>query len=351
MQYLSILLFSLLLSFTLYAQNEESVDPLVLRSGEEMTAVSMAAQYNDSYYLFSENKRYIYFGDDLFSLNVADIRFEFFKVFDTSQVKREGETEYKIKSWDELFFTNFYFLKIGSDVGLFADFLIEGYQSDFGVPFHKTFVLLFDPNTMKSKKLFFIHLPKTQPKPIIRKVFSTPNTSLTPHLYVDVEYAEETNLPPIIALASSTGLATPFSPTFQLPPNDFRSVLLGLKFNYSTFIDGRYRHLYSNAYEIVDMENREIFFVSPDSTMILSPILFAEGIPYVVVADIDIKRMENANFRYVSVLDPKQQRTLNRENLPTIYVQSLSGLSYTGQDVQVGFRNIDNKPFVVKFRP
>jgi hypothetical protein len=351
MQYLTTFLFFLLCTYALYGQNEVSVEPLALKSGEEMTTVTMAAQYNDSYYLFSKNKRYIYFGENLFALNVADIRMEFFNVFDTSHAKLEGEIEYNIKSWDELFFTNFYFLKVGSDIGLFADFVIEGYQSDIGIPFHKTFVLLFDPNSMKSKKLFFIQLPITEPKPIIRKVFSTPNTSLTPHLYADVEYSEETLLPPIIGLATPTSLATAFPPTFQLPRNNFRPILQGLKFNYSTILDGHNKHLYSNGYEILDMENLDIFFVSPDSSMILSPILFVEGKPYVVVADIDMKRMKNTNYRYVSVSDAKQERTLSREKLPAIYVQNLTGNSYVGHDVQIGFRNIDNKPYLVKFRP
>ncbi|MFN3528672.1 MAG: hypothetical protein ACK417_01955 [Bacteroidia bacterium] len=341
-----------LLSLSGFSQKIESVHPLALSNGDTMTAVTRVAQFNNTFLFLSKKKRHIYYGEDLSALQIIDLRDEFFKVFDTSYVKTEGEQVHKIKAWQEdLFFSNFYFLRVGPDIGLFADFVIESHQYEYMLAFHRVIVLLFDSTTFRSKKILFVNLPETEPKPIIRKGFSTPNTAQSPNIFVDVEYADETTLPVLIGLSSPDAPAISFPSSFRLPPNNYRSMIMGMKFNYSVPIGDRTYHLFSNGFEIVDMDQKELFFTSPDSTMILSPILFVENQPCVVVATINMEQMRNSNFRYVSVLDGSYVKDVDHRKLPSFYIHNLTGLSYSEQGPYLGFRNIEGKPHLIHFTP
>ena len=349
--FMPILVF-LFLTLPTIAQKIESIQPLSLSNGDTTTAIRWTAQFDNTFVFLCKNKRHMYYGENISALNKMDLRDEFFKVFDTSEVKQEGELIHKIEAWeDELFFTNFYFLRVGEDIGLFADFVIEGFQYEYALSFHKRFIFVFDPKTLKGKKLLFLDLPTAEPQPIVRKVFSTPNTSSMPNLFADVEYEEETTKPVLIGLATSTSPAISFPNSFQLPQNNYRQVLQGQKFNYSTKIGNETQHFYSNGYEIIDMEKQEIFFASPDSTMILSPILFVENHPCVVVATINMEQMRNSNFRYVSVLDGSYIKDVDHRKLPSFYIHNLTGLSYSEQGPYLGFRNIEGKPHLIHFTP
>jgi hypothetical protein len=346
-----LLFYSLFISYGI-AQTIESTHPLSLSNGEPMAPITLAVQFNDTYVFKSTNKRDIYFGKNLNNLNKLDFRDEFFKVFDSSAVKSEAESIHKVKDWREnLFFSNLHFLRIGPDIGIAADFVIESYQYEYMLPYHKVFILLFDSTTFRSKKILFIDLPKTEPQPIIRNVLNTPNTALNPYIYVDVEYEEETSLPVFIGLSAPNTPVISFPVDFQLPPNSLRSGYIGRKLNYSVLINNEVRHLYSNGFEIIDMDKKEILFIGPESSEILSPILFVQNHPCVLVADIDFKQMRAVNYRFLSVMDGSLIKIADYKQLPSHYIQNLTGLSDYSSEIQSGFRNIDGKPHLVRFTP
>lgn len=342
------LLLLLLLSTLANAQKIETIHPLTQESGDTLKQISKTAKFNESYLFLSKDKKTVYKGENLENLRVANINKMFHQVLDTSRMKKNANVEFIEVKWDELFFYYHSFILADGDLGLSGEFVTESYRDeDVMLPFHKAFIIIFD-NLLNIKAIRFVELPSLGSETIITNIFSVGKSNIV----VEVKNQESTSLPVFIGVQSSNAeKVLSFPPNFKLPRNNYRNVLTGIRFQYSSSFSNHTYSLYSNGYEIIDMEKQEIFFVSPDSTMILSPILFVENQPCVVVATINMEQMKNSNYRYVSVLDGSFVKAVDHSNLPSFYIHNLTGLSYSEQGPYLGFRNIEGKPHLIHFTP
>ena len=346
-----LLFLSLLLSSSVFAQKIETMHPLIQENGDTIKEISKTAKFKETYIFLAKDKKTIYGGENLTKLKVIDIDEIFHHGLDTSKLKINAEQDSVVVKWKDAFIYFNSFLLVNGDIGLSGGFVTESYiDEEIMLPFHRDFILVFD-TLLQFKAIRFVELPIMNPKPTIRNVFSVGIGSSSSELFAEVKYQEPTSAPVFIGLSTSRTNATPFPASFSLPMNNFRRSFAGPRFSYSFLNDDSIINLYSNGYEIVDMDNKSIFFACPDSTMILSPILLVDQQACVVVATIDMEKMKNSNFRYVSILDGSYVKDVDHKKLPSFYIHNLTGLSYAKEDPYLGFRIIEGKPYLVRFTP